>query len=136
MSLSAASIINTICPELSGSPSLPVYLGMAVEATDRRFFGGLYEQAVAYLASHLFTVMNISSGNRGIDNIMKLGGGASVASATEGKVSLSFAQSGGTVDASSLDSTKYGRILLGLKKSRPTFGVNCGHGPLVGGFGI
>jgi hypothetical protein len=95
---------------------------MAVEATDRRFFGSLYEQAIAYRACHLFTVMKVTSSSN--DKIKELGGGAPVASVTEGKLSVSFAQSGGSVDVSALGSTKYGRMLLALIKTRPTLGVN------------
>jgi hypothetical protein len=37
MSLSPERIIETVCPELSGSPSLPVYLEMAAAVTSRGF---------------------------------------------------------------------------------------------------
>jgi hypothetical protein len=129
MGISAALIIETICPELSGSPSLQVYLGMAVEATSRRFYGPLYNRAVALRAAHLFTVMNGSAG--GITGVIKeLGGGAPVASVSEGKLSVSFAQSG-VSEANDLGSTKYGRMLLDLMRSRPTLGVTTGGGFLI-----
>jgi hypothetical protein len=131
MAVSAASIIETICPELSGSPSLQVYLGMAVETTDRRFYGSLYEQAVAYRAAHLFTVMNGTSVNETVNSVKELGGGAPVASVSEGKLAVSFSQSGVGSDAAGLSSTKYGRALLGLKKSRPRMGANSRMGGLM-----
>lgn len=126
MGLSPAEIIKTICPELSGSPSLQVYLGMAVESTSAGFFGAMYNQAVAYMAAHLFTLMDGGSGGGlGIASaINKLGGGAPVASMSEGGISVSFSQSVGSSDGSDLTSTKYGRMLVGLKKSRPRMGVN------------
>lgn len=126
MPLSPERIIETVCPELSGSPSLPVFLEMAVEVTSRGFFGAVYNQAVAYQAAHLFTLMGGSGGGGAADTIQALGGGAPVASMSEGGLSVSFAQTGGSAGdtAASLESTKYGRMLLGLKKARPTMGVN------------
>ena len=131
MAVSAVSIIETSCPELYGSPSLQVYLGMAVETTDRRFYGSLYEQAVAYRAAHLFTVMNGTSANGTVNAVKELGGGAPVASVSEGKLAVSFSQGGAGSDAAGLTSTKYGRALLGLKRSRPRMGVNSGLGGMV-----
>jgi hypothetical protein len=125
MALSPENIIETICPELSGSPSLPVYLEMAVAATSRGFFGSLYNQPVAYLAAHLFTMFD-SSGTSGVmGNIENLSGGARIASVTEDGLSVSFAQnSGGGTGTTDLDNTRYGKMLKELIKSRPTMGVN------------
>jgi hypothetical protein len=137
MPLSSREIIATICPELSGSPSLPVYLEMAVAATSRGFFGGVYNQAVAYRAAHLFTVMGGSGGSTAVDIIKELGGGAPVASMSEGGLSVSFAQTGGgTSGDTALDSTRYGKMLQGLIKSRPRMGVNMAglHCPPRGGY--
>jgi hypothetical protein len=137
MALSPEKIIETICPELSGSPSLQVYLGLAVEVTSRGFFGSLYNQAVAYRAAHLFTVMDASGSSSTVDAINELGGGAPVASMSEGGLSVSFAQSGagGTDGTTALGSTKYGRMLLGLIKARPRMGVNmAGYYPPHGGY--
>jgi hypothetical protein len=49
-------IITAICPELAASPSLDVFLGMAVELTNRDFFGKMASHAIAYRACHLFTI--------------------------------------------------------------------------------
>jgi hypothetical protein len=122
MSLSPEQIIKTICPELSGSPSLQVYLGMAVESVDRGFFGTVYNQAVAYKAAHLFTVMDGGSGDT--ESVKALGGGAPIASVSEGGVSVSFAQTASGTEGAALGSTKYGRMLMGLIKGRPRMGVN------------
>lgn len=124
MGISPERIIETICPELSGSPSLQVYLGMAVEVTDRGFFGKTYEQAVAYRACHLFTVMGGGNGSSSVDEIRELGGGAPVASLHEGGLSVAFSQTSGGTEGAALGSTKYGRMLLGLISARPTMGVN------------
>jgi hypothetical protein len=123
MPLSPEKLIETICPELSGSPSLPVYLGMAVEVTDRGFFGSLYNQALAYRAAHLFAVMGVGS-SAAVNTIKELGGGAPITSMSEGGLAVSFAQTSGGTDGAALGSTKYGRMLLGLISSRPRMGVN------------
>ena len=122
MVLSPETIIETICPELSGSPSLQVYLGMAVESISRGFYGSVYNQAVAFKAAHLFTLMDSSSA--GMDAVSALGGGAPITSMSEGGLSVSFAQAAGGSDAESLGSTKFGKMLIGLMKGRPTMGVN------------
>jgi hypothetical protein len=132
MGISAASIIETICPELSGSPSLQVYLGMAVEIVNRRFFGNLYNQAVAYMACHLYTVFGRSASSETLKTVKELGGGAPVASMSEGKLSVSFAQAQGAADGAALGSTQFGRQYLGLKKGRPKVGVNMLG--IIGGF--
>jgi len=129
MSMSPEQIIKTICPELSGSPSLPVYLEMAVEGTSSGFFCKMYNHAVAYKAAHLFTLMD--GGANISDTIQKIGGGAPVASMSEGGVSISFAQNGGDADKMDAGSTKYGKMLAALIKSRPSIGVNQSAGGLV-----
>jgi hypothetical protein len=120
MALSPNQIIATMCPELSGSPSLPTFLAMAVEQTDRGFYGVMYNRAVALRACHEFTM---TAGNA-MKNIMDKGGGAPIASMSEGGLAVSFAQGGS--DGSDLGSTKYGKMLLALRKSRPRMGVNTG----------
>jgi hypothetical protein len=136
MPLSPEEIIQTICPELSGSPSLPVFLEMAVEVTSRGFFGRLYNQAVAYRAAYLFTALG-AGGSPAVNTIKELGGGAPIASMSEGGLSVSFARNGGGAsNAGGLDTTKYGKLLLALIKSRPAMGVNTAglHGPARGGY--
>jgi hypothetical protein len=108
-------IITAICPELASSPSLDSFLGMAVELTDRGFFGKTAPYAIAYRACHLFTITG-GSGNPAF-------GMGQVASMSEGAMSVSFAASA-TPDSGGLDTTKYGKMLLGLIKSRPTMGIN------------
>ena len=110
-------IIATICPALASSPSLDDFMGMAVELTDRGFFGKLAPYAIAYRACHLFA---ITGGDGGSNPAIGTG---QIASMSEGGLSVSFA-TGAASDSGSLDTTKYGKLLLGLIKSRPTMGVN------------
>jgi hypothetical protein len=97
---------------------------MAADVTDKGFYGAVYNYAIAYRACHLFTVAG--GGNNTEKTVMNMGGGAPVASMTEGGLSISFAQGGSAADSSALGSTKYGKMLLDLRKSRPRMGVNTG----------
>lgn len=117
MATDPRQIITTICPALADSPSLDAFLGMAVELTDRGFFGKLTAYAIAYRACHLFT---ITGGDGGGSATLGLG---QIASMTEGGLSVSFA-TGAATDDSGLETSKYGKLLLALIKSRPTMGVN------------
>jgi hypothetical protein len=113
-------IIAAICPELAASSSLDVFLGMAVELTDRGFFGKLASYAIAYRACHLFMVSGGGNGNPAF-------GMGQIASMSEGGLSVSFATgaaTGAVSDGGDLATTKYGKLLLGLIKSRPAMGVN------------
>ena len=130
MALSPEKIIETICPELSGSPSLQVYLGMAVEVTNPGFYGAVYNQAVAYRAAHLFTLFD-GGGGTTTDAIGVLGGGAPISSVSEGSLSVSFAQNANACGETDLSSTKYGKMLIGLIKGRPRMGVNQAGGAFL-----
>jgi hypothetical protein len=125
MALNPADIIGAICPDLATSPRLETFLAMAVELTAREYFGRQYDYAVAYRACHLFAQSGGSGRSDVTETLERVGGGASVASLSEGGMSVSFAQgaasSGGTAD---LSSTRYGKMLLALIKARPTMGVN------------
>lgn len=120
MALSPNQIIEAVCPELSGSPSLPVFLEMATEITDKGFFGKMFPYAIAYRACHLFSV---SGGGAAGGGNPALGLGQ-VASMSEGGLSVTFATGGAAPDSGGLDTTKYGKLLLALIKSRPAMGVN------------
>jgi hypothetical protein len=115
MASNTRQIIAAVCPELAASPSLDAFLGMAVELTDRGFFGKLYPFAAAYRACHLFTIAG-----GGSNPALGLG---QITGMSEGGLSISLA-AGGASDSGGLDTTKYGKLLLGLIKSRPTMGVN------------
>lgn len=113
--MTAEQIIQTICSELADSPSLSQYTQIAKESLDCRFFGKLYNQAVAYKACHLY----ISTKKSELNDALSIGGG-SVNHLQEGGITIGF-NSSGTKD---LESTKYGRMLLDLIKSRPAMDVN------------
>jgi hypothetical protein len=107
MAFDPRQIIANVCPELAASPSLNDFLGMAVELTDRGFFGKMAPFAIAYRACHLFTITGSDgSGNPAI-------GTGQITGMSEGGLSVSFAASA-VSDIGGLDTTKYGKLLLGL----------------------
>ena len=113
--MTAVQIIQTICPDLAGSPSLSQFVQMANESLNSRFFGKLYNQAVAYKACHLF---EITTGDK--NGFHSIGGGA-LTGYHEGGIDINFAQ---TKTDSELATTKYGRMLLDLMKQCPRMDVN------------
>lgn len=115
--MTVEQIIQTICKPLSDSPSLSNYIQMAEESLSNSFFGSQYNTAVAYKACHLFVSLDDSSD---MSKLKEIGGGA-VQSYSEGGMSISFGASSGDKE---LNSTKYGRMLLNIIRSRPTMNVN------------
>ena len=116
--MEAREIIGAICPALAKSESLSSFVRMAEENTSRTFFGKQYSYAVAYRACHLYTVTEGAGGNAAL-------GLGQIASMSEGGLSVSFATGSSDSGADEgLGSTKYGKMLLALIKSRPKMGVN------------
>jgi hypothetical protein len=113
--MTAVQIIQTICPSLADSPSLSQFVQMASESLNSRFFGKLFNQAVAYKACHLFT---ITAGDK--TGIHSISGGA-VTSYHEGGIDINFAQN---QSDSELATTQYGKMLLDLMKQCPKMDVN------------
>ena len=114
--MTAIQIIQTICPDLADSPSLSQFVQMASESLNSRFFGKLFNQAVAYKACHLFT---ITTGDK--TGIHSIGGSGSVTSYHEGGIQVGFSAN---QSDSELATTKYGKMLLDLMKSKPKMDVN------------
>lgn len=113
--MTTVQIIQTICPDLADSPSLSQFVQMANESLNSRFFGKLFNQAVAYKACHLFT---ITVGDK--TGIHSIGDGA-VTGYHEGGIDINFAQN---QNDSELATTKYGKMLLDLMKQCPRMDVN------------
>ena len=108
-------LIQTICPSLAGSPSLPEYVGMAVGMTDQGFFGAQYAQAIALRAAHMYTL-----------DQRTMGVGGAITGMTEGRLSIQY--SANQNDSDDLSQTHYGKRLKGLMRSRPRMGVNTLYG--------
>lgn len=114
--MTAEQIIQTVCTELADSPSLSQYVQLARESLSSRFFGKTYEQAVAYKACHLFIQTKPSELNK-----MTEVSGGSISHLKEGGIDIGFNASASDKE---LSSTKFGRMLLDLIKTRPTMDVN------------
>jgi hypothetical protein len=123
--LTPRQIIAGICPALASSTALDLFVQMAVEQTDRGFFGKQFPYAIAYKACHLFETSGIGKSGTA-QAIAEAGNGQQIASMSEGGLSVTFAHSSGGSDAGANDmgSTKYGRLYLDLLKTRPAMGVN------------
>ena len=122
MALDSREIIKNLCPDLFASDLLEGYLGMAIELTDKSFYGKVYPYAVAYRACHLFTITGGGEAGGGSAAI----GMGEIASMSEGGLSVTFARnkSDSSSGSNALDTTKFGKLLLDLTRSRPTMGVN------------
>lgn len=114
--MTAEQIIQTICPDLADSPSLSQFVQMAKESLSSSFFGKQLNYAIAYKACHLFT---LTAGDK--TGVHSVGGSGSVTSYQEGGIQISYSES---KSDSELATTKYGRMLLDLMKSKPTIDVN------------
>lgn len=114
--MTAVQIIQTICPKLADSPSLSQFVQIAQESLDGRFFGKMYQQAIAYKACHLF---ELTANTANIQS--QLGSSGAITSYKEGGIDISFAASS---NDNELNSTKYGKMLLALIKAMPRMNVN------------
>jgi len=122
-------LVKTLAPEYAAETdeTLAVWLDLAAQRLDASVWGGVYGQAVAYLAAHLLTVAR-----RGIAGLPGSGAGAgqggagSVDSVSTGDWSVGFAGglSGGEGNTdllaeSSYLTTRFGKEFVSLRRSRP-----------------
>jgi hypothetical protein len=105
--MTPAQILPAICPALAVDPNVAIFLQLAEEETSSAFFGISYSRAVALKAAHMYVLSKRS-----------LGEGGAVTSKSEGKLSMSFSQQGGSSE--DLSQTNYGKQLLGLIQSGTT----------------
>jgi hypothetical protein len=119
MALTPVQIIEAVCPELASSPSRDAFIQMAVEMTDKGFFGTQYPYAIAYVAAHLFTQFSAESGGGDV-------GAGKISSKSEGGVSVSYFDDNPSSTVGSLEfgKTKYGEMYLALRVRIPRMGVN------------
>jgi hypothetical protein len=122
MALTPVQIIETVCPELASSPSRDAFIQMAVETTDKGFFGKLYPYAIAYLACHSYSLFSTEGGGGGDS------GAGKIASKSEGGVSVSYfddsTNSAATASSTEYGRTKYGEMYLALRARIPRMNVN------------
>lgn len=130
--LTIEQYLQAIAPNLLADASASIYITMAKERTNAKFYGHKYNQAVALLAAHiafLFTpqagAMGPGSGNA------EAGTTGTIVSKKEGDLSISYGSSGTSgISASTnasdaeLAQTRFGLQLLALRKGcKPFMGV-------------
>lgn len=128
--LSVEQYIQAVAPALMQDPSLNVFIEMAKERTDREFYGVKYNHAVALMAAHIAFLTG--SGNMGAGSGSSEGGSTgSITSKREGDLSVSYGSgavsaSAGNIGDAELSQTRWGLMLISMRKGcKPFFGV-CG----------
>lgn len=106
--MSAASTLAIIAPDLAVLSNASSALALCESRINRKNWGAVRDQAVAYLAAHLLK-MQTRAGSA-------IGAGGQITSATEGGLSLSFGSNTGSMSDPSLGSTSYGQEFLRLKR--------------------
>ena len=121
--------LAAIAPALATDANKAVYIEMATERTNKCFYGEKYNQAVALLAAHIAFLLNAQAGAMGAGSgSADAGSVGTITSKREGDLSVSYGA--GAVSVSELAQTRFGLMLLALRKGcRPFMGViNGGRG--------
>lgn len=133
--LTTEQCISIYCPTLASSSKEADFIALASNSVDEGFFGKHYNEAVALMACHLFTLFSDDSKAAGSGEAYAMNSG-SISHMKEGDLTLNFsapastdaiagAGSASLVNAE-LASTRYGVRFIALRKScQPFFGV-CG----------
>jgi hypothetical protein len=115
--MAAADIVAVVAPQFAGHANLTTAIELAEARVDTESIaGGLYAQAVAYLAAHILEIGARGSGS-GTSGLTLAG---PVSSVTTGGLSVSAG--GGTSGwwgRAALESTPYGREYLGMLANGP-----------------
>lgn len=129
--LSVEQYLRALAPQCIADGGYDVFINMAEQRTNRPFYGLKANQAVALLAAHIWFLLG--SGNGGAGSGSAEGGvTGSIASKREGDLAIGYgsgAASGATSpDEAELALTRWGLMLLNLRKGcKPFIGV-CGEG--------
>lgn len=129
--LSVEDYLRALAPQCIADGGYQVFVSMAEQRTNRQFYGLKANQAVALLAAHIWWLLGSGNGGAGSGS---LEGGSSgpVVSKREGDLSISYGSpvgsGSGSVSDSELALTRWGLMLLNLRKGcQPIMGV-CGEG--------
>ena len=131
--LTVEQYIQAVAPALMQDPSLDVYVEMAKERTDRGFYGVKYNHAVALMAAHIAFLLGAGTLGAGSGNA-EGGSTGSITSKREGDLSVSYgagavSASAGNLGDAELSQTRWGLMLISLRKGcKPFFGVCGGRG--------
>lgn len=136
MSVSVDTRIKLLCPTLFSSSDKSDWVAIAEEKTSESFYGDKYNEAVALMACHLFTLFSNESKAAGSGERFGMNSG-SINHVKEGDLSMNFSAPASTdaiagastpsLTQASLMQTRYGAMLLTLRKSiTPFVGVAVG----------
>ena len=122
--------ILVIAPALAADADKDVFVEMAVERTNKCFYGIKYNQAVALLAAHIAFLLNPTAGSMGAGSgSSEAGATGTITSKREGDLAVEYGSGAvtvgnGDVTDAELAQTRYGLMLLALRKGcKPFMGV-------------
>lgn len=125
-SVSIDTRISLLCPTLYSDSSKADWVALAEEKTSSSYYGDKYNEAAALMACHLFTLFSNASKAAGSGERFSMNTG-SISHVKEGDLSVNFAAPASTdaiagastpsLTQSSLMQTRYGAMLLTLRKS-------------------
>lgn len=123
--------LRALAPQCVADGGYEVFINMAEQRTNRPFYGLKANQAVALLAAHIWFLLGSGNGGAGSGSV-EGGVTGSIASKREGDLAIGYgsgAASGATSpDEAELALTRWGLMLLNLRKGcKPFMGV-CGEG--------
>lgn len=129
--LSVEQYLRALAPQCIADGGYEVFINMAEQRTNRCFYGLKANQAVALLAAHIWFLLG--SGNGGAGSGSAEGGiTGSVVSKREGDLAIGYGSGAASGSSDMSDSelalTRWGLMLLNLRKGcKPFIGV-CGEG--------
>lgn len=104
MALTVEEYIAAFCPPMVTSGSMPVFIEIASGRVSETFFGDNYNEALAYMAMHQYTVsVTRTDGTAGL-----------ITGKTEGRTSTRYWNSSEKGAYSELNMTTYGKKYLSL----------------------
>lgn len=126
--MDAFEIIKLTMDEFAEVPedTVRAYISIVEPLVSKKRFGGLYQQALAYLAAHKMKMSNVGT----INSFGGIGNTIGIASISEGETSVSFcnSQSGNTSADSEYGMTVYGVQYLQIRNRCIMAIVSAGEG--------
>lgn len=106
-----SQVFDSVAPELAANAAKPTWIELATLRVSKKVFGDVYTFAVAYLAAHIGTLA-VRQADAGA------GGQTSIASRSEGSLSISYGDSSAIGEGGDYKTTGYGRQFLALRRER------------------
>lgn len=124
--LSVEQYLRAFAPQCIADGGYEVFINMAEQRTNRCFYGIKANQAVALLAAHIWFLLGSGNGGAGSGNA-EGGVTGSIVSKREGDLAIGYGSGALSPDDAELALTRWGIMLLNLRKGcKPFIGV-CGE---------